>query len=317
MKKYDVGTIKGANNALLILAKIDDNKYKVQCQICKNDEELYGDAIYDIAVDYFTNNKLPCGCSKSPRRSERQWEVIIKRKARENNSEFLGFVGGSYINQNTKIFLRCNSCDNMWDSCSVANFIRGKTCPRCANVSRGENNAKSNDYFIDRFRATGLFPEGQYSFERTTNTGRLWKVKCSKCGDIEFTVDRSNLIAGKIPCNCGTGGGFDINKTGYFYILNVIAFGNEFLKFGISNYPKRRITGHKRTLREIGGEIVRSRFFRGDGNEVLAIESALKRDLEIDNKFIDGFRRESCNLSNIDKILAAVSALEAIDNVSL
>lgn len=314
MYDYKIGEICGVNNSLLILDILVNsrNKYKVECQICKQDKELYGDAIYEIPKKYLRCGQLPCGCSKVPKWSKEQWEIIISRKAKSNNHVFKGFIPSKKLNQNTKCSFLCNICKTNWNTCSINNYMKDRGCPSCANVSRGINSSTTDEEWIKRFRATGMFPEHQYRFERQTRTSRLWNVSCSSCTGETFVSDRSNLVAGKIPCNCGTGGGYDINKTGYFYILEVMALGQIFLKFGISNFPKRRFVSHTRVLEKIGGIILDARIFSGDGAKVLSIESNLKRTLSIENKFIDGFKRESCSLENLELIETAVSELNEI-----
>lgn len=315
MSLYSIGEVHGSNKALLIVDKIKKGRrpyYKVQCQICKNDVELHGDAIFDIPSDYFKNGKLPCGCSNNKKWSKSQWTIIIKRKAISNNHTLLEFVASDKFDQNTKCKLSCNTCGNIWESCSINNYIRDRTCPVCADTSRAMKKVTRDSIWLDRFRATGLFSEDIFSFERVSETGRLWKVRCQVCGDKEFISDRSNLVAGKIPCDCGIGGGYDVTKLGYFYILEVNALGHNFIKFGISNFPKRRLVSHNRVLREIGGNVLSKTIFQGNGKLVLAIESELKRTLDIENKFIDGFRKEACSLDCKDTILKAVQSLELV-----
>lgn len=308
-RSYKIGEIVGKNNALLILdyiVKSDKNNtkssYRVQCQICKNDPELFGDAIYDVPVEYLDKEKgkCPCGCSRNPKWSKEQWEVIIKRKALSNNHEFISFLD-EVVTQSTKLKLRCNSCGNEWDSCSISNYTKNRGCPSCAKKIRANKRSTSTEEWIYRFRATGLFPENQYDFKRLSSTGRTWEVYCSNCNTVAIS-DRSNLVAGKVPCQCSSGGGFDVSKDGFFYILEVSALGNVFIKFGITNFPRRRIVTHSKTLNAIGGKILSKRIFKGKGDVVLKIESELKRELDIENQFIDGFRREACSVDNLPLI---------------
>ena len=58
--------------------------------------------------------------------------------------EFLGFVGGKYVNYLTKILLKCNIHGNIWES-SITSLIKyplNKACPACINekhISNSEN----------------------------------------------------------------------------------------------------------------------------------------------------------------------------------
>jgi len=327
MSKYKIGYTVGANNALLILSYTTvkhnnkvKNLYKVECQICKKDSELNGDAIYEVDTQYFSSNKLPCSCSKSPSYSANQWKIIINRKAQSNNHTFIGFENNEYKNQNTKVLLNCNSCGNYWDSCSVTNYIRDRSCPKCANKNRAVNKTTSDFEWISRFRLTGLFPEDNYSFTRIEQTGRLWNVYCNTCGDGKvFVSDRSNLAAGKIPCNCGIGGGFDVDKIGYFYILKVLIENKLSLKYGITNFHKRRLVDHKRTLKTLNATIVSIEIYKGNGEDVLRLESNLKRTIPADNKNIEGFRKEACSINFYESIVEAVkiAGLEKIEKYDI
>lgn len=313
--KYEVGGLYGLNNSLLLLERvnIDGNTlYKVQCQICKLDHELHGDATYLVYSDYLQKQKMPCGCSKAPKWSKKQWEILLKRKAKENNHVFNGFLGDpEKVNQSTKIILHCNNCGHDWTSGNVGNYYYDRGCPKCADKLRANSRLTESDVWIERFRSTGKFDESKYTFERVTDTGRLWNVYCNVCNSTTVS-DRSNLVAGKVPCGCGNGGGIDVTQPTYFYILTVTALGQKFIKFGISNYPKRRIADHRRTLKEIGGLIETYDVFIGDGSEMLAIESDLKRTLDIQNKFIDGFKREACRYDDYPEILSRLEKFQVV-----
>ncbi len=321
-KLYSVGDLVGPRNQFLILNTIhkselngSKNNYVVQCQMCKEDPELYGDAIYSVNSMYLKseNGKQPCGCSPSAKRTGEQWSVLLKRKAKDNNHVFNGFVGGNYISQTTKLHLKCNFCDHEWSTCSAQNYIRDRKCPNCADIATGKKKAKSEDHYISKFRNTGLFPEQQYQFTRKSERSRLWNVYCSVC-DESFTSDRSNLIAGKIPCNCGTGGGYDVSKQGYFYVLKVQLNGKFITKFGISNFPKRRLSMHRYNLKD--NQILDHIVFTGNGSEILAFESELKRTLPIENQYVDGFRSECCSITLYESIVEqATLRFGAVDNL--
>ena len=308
---FDIGEIVGANNALLIKRIIPKNEegnnkclYEVECQLCKKDPELFGDAIYKRTRDYIHAGKLPCGCSRGSKWTKYQWEVVIKRKCKENNSEFIGFVDVSKIGQNSKLKLKCNVCGNEWDTCSANNLIKNRTCPECANLRRARSRLTNDEDWIKRFRESGFFPEDTYSFKRHNEFSRSWYVYCKKCGeDNSFTADRSNLVAGKVPCNCSNGGGFDVSKSGYFYILLCKSNPKNFIKYGITNFPQRRLVDHKRTLKSTNGIIDYHVVFNGEGSEVLALESHIKRTIKPINKSESCFKEETCELYEIGNLL--------------
>lgn len=315
--KYEIGGYYGLNNSLLVLDRMNidgDTRYKVQCQVCKLDTELHGDATYLVYSDYFVRQKMPCGCSKAPKWDKRQWEVLLKRKAKENNHIFNGFLGDpENVNQGTNIVLHCNNCSHDWTTGNVGNYYYNRGCPKCAEISRANSRLTESDVWIQRFINTGKFDESKVSFERVTKTGRLWNVHCNVCNTTTVS-DRSNLVAGKVPCDCGTGGGINVKASTYFYVLTVTALEQKFIKFGISNFPKRRIALHKSTLKQIGGVVEDYIVFIGDGVKMLEIESDLKRTLDIQNKYIDGFRKEACKYEEYDYILHRLENFKVVTN---
>lgn len=64
-------------------------------------------------------------------------EFLEKRnKIFGNNIEFLGFVGGKYVNTKTKLILKCNKHNLIWDTVcfntlACNSSIRGPLCPSC------------------------------------------------------------------------------------------------------------------------------------------------------------------------------------------
>lgn len=311
MIKYKIKD-KIRNLIILELPSKEEAKYTVQCSVCNADKELYGEAIYKVPLDYLRLGKYLCGCSAIPKWTRAQWEVILKRKAEKNNHEIVELELLEKLGQFTKLNLKCMTCNHTWNTCSIGNYIKDRGCPQCARKARGLKRSSVSEEVVQRFRDTGVFPESQYSFERLDTTSRLWNVSCTVCKDSVFVSDRSNLIAGKIPCRCGTGGGFDTKRESYFYILEINIVGGTFIKFGITNSPKRRITSHKRVLNNIGSVITKQSVYTGVGEAVLAIESKLKRDLTIANLGLEGFKKEACHISLLPTVLAAVSELQLV-----
>lgn len=302
-RKYKEGETYGS---LLILGR-ENGKIRVQCQVCKNDPELYGSAEYLIESDYFNTEKLPCGCSHTPRRSQKQWEVLLSRKAKDNNENFIGFVDGEYKNQNSKINLSCNDCGFNWESCSVSNYMRNRSCPMCANMRKAAKRSTNDTIWIDRFVKDGNFDLQVHSFKRCTNTGRLWEVSCKICGDEKkFISDRSNLVAGKVPCDCNRGGGFNKNIESYVYVVKIEGIKTGFTGFGITNFPHRRIKDHAReSWKHIQG-ITDVEVYECNGTIALQIETKLKHTFPLYPQEIPGFIREAtllCEFENVKSFI--------------
>jgi predicted GIY-YIG superfamily endonuclease len=277
---------------------------KVHCPICAEDPELYGEAIYTMTLGNYRKGQKPCGCSKSPKRTEQQWEILIGRKALSNNHTFLGFIKDVDAPLTDQAYLRlhCNTCDKEWTTCNIANYWNDRGCPSCANRQRGLARLTSAEEWAQRFYATGQF-DG-YIFERQTPSSRMWNVICPACGpDTIFTSDRANLTAGKIPCNCKLGGGFNIHQKSYFYVLKITNATGKYCGYGITNYPERRMKAHHRELNAAGYQIEEALFYTGTGSQILELESHLKRTLERKNLQVMGFRKEATTIENFEKII--------------
>ena len=301
--KYEIGSV---HDSLLIIGK-QGRKFHVQCQICKEDPELYGEAKYWVLPDYLSGKKLPCGCSKSPKRTQAQWEVILNRKADSNNEIFNGFVGGFYVNQDTKIHMQCCTCGNKWDTCSVSNYTRNRSCPLCAKDIRAMGRSTSDVTWVSRFVEEGGFNPDIFSFKRLTKTSRLWNVICKVCGNEKsFVSDRSNLVAGKIPCDCNRGGGFDKSLKSFVYVIKCEFIEEGFTGFDITNFPRRRMKDHIRESWKQCHTLTDIEVFETSGENALRIESILKNTFEITPQNITGFIREATHLNNYDLVLELV-----------
>ena len=57
-----------------------NKKYTVECSVCKKDPELFYDGKFLITKGKLLVGRLPCGCSKAPRWTKEQYEIMIKRE---------------------------------------------------------------------------------------------------------------------------------------------------------------------------------------------------------------------------------------------
>lgn len=299
---FEIGTMVGKNLNLLVLGEEripgETKIYRkiiVKCLVCAKDKELNGNAVYKISPTDLNKGNLPCKCSHIPKHTQEQWITILNRKAKEMNYEIT--FTGEHIDQTVKLQISCNNCNNKWNSCSVGNFVRDRTCPNCALISKGNLRRLPKTKHINDFIATGVFKEGTI-FEKVNETGRLWKIFCPACQDKVFFSDKSNLKAGKLPCDCNNGGGFDKRMDGYVYVLKAQSITNSFVGYGISNFPKRRIKDHERELGKQGYSIIEYTEFKFNGALALQIESELKFIFELFPQTITGFKREATYTAN-------------------
>lgn len=236
------GTKLGENDHLEVIGWAGRNRthkrYVIHCTVCEKDTDLYGDG-------YFTNlkadleiGKLPCGCAKSSRKNEAQLKVLVERALLGTDCKFLGWVG-RFEGVKTRCTLYCTE-HGEWESSRASQVIYNNIvgCPKCGHNRIADARRLPDYVMIDKFMRSEAFHE-RTSFERSSRLNKrgysiYWDVTCDKC-DTTYSSNYTNLIAGKVGCNCGT------HNYKYCYI-NLIRDGNDFIavKFGVSKDKRRR-----------------------------------------------------------------------------
>ena len=111
---------------MLPIAKGKPRKYRCTCSICSLDTELFPNGFLS-SKGHLDNSKVPCACTAF-KYSERQQYIRVKRKCKELDYDFSGWVE-TFNGINTKIRLYNKITDNFWSSCSIDNFMHGKKDP--------------------------------------------------------------------------------------------------------------------------------------------------------------------------------------------
>lgn len=218
-------------------------KYKVICHDCKSDPELNGDATYFMLKDKYEKGQLPCGCSKSPKRTEEQYEVLIARACKASDFTFHGWFG-EFCGRNSRIVVECPR-HGVLPHKSLNDFLGGRRCIECRRDNVKTALTKSDAEFIQRFRDTGSYHEST-TFSRSSRVTpspryrdgvkRYWTVICGECEETNETY-HGDLLTGKRSCSCS------IAKQKYSYIHEVRGDSGRLIaiKFGITSYPKKRL----------------------------------------------------------------------------
>jgi len=123
---------------------------------------------------------------------------------------------------------------------------------------------------------------------------------------IETTFSQlSHLKLGQNPWQAP----FKINKTGYFYLYEIIHKENKFLGFGVTNNHQRRHSDHLMECRKEGAAIRRIELIQMHGAKCLELETSIKRIVK-NNKHVEiiGFKTESAPYTDelIKKIRAKI-----------
>lgn len=110
--------------------------------------------------------------------------------------------------------------------------------------------------------------------------------------------------------------GYNKNKQGYLYILDIQTNTEIILGYGITNNIDTRISSHRTSVFRIGATITNIQVFEGSGTAILAVENAIKALHTTGLIDCEGFRRESISFDMKDKVLEKCSKLKVLDNVN-
>lgn len=236
------GTKLGENDHLEVVdwagRSRSHKRYVIRCGICARDEDLYGEGYFTNLKADLDAGKIPCGCAKSSRKNESQLKVLIER-ALDKNCKFIGWAD-RFEGVKTRCVLYCNQ-HGEWTSSRASQIIyraQSVGCPRCGHIKIGDARRLPDYIMIDKFMRSEAFHE-RTLFERSSRLNKrgypaYWDVTCDKC-NTTYSSNYTNLIAGKIGCDCGT------HNYKYCYI-NLIMDGENTvaIKFGVSKDKKRR-----------------------------------------------------------------------------
>ena len=117
-----------------------------------------------------------------------------------NNIEFLGFVGGKYVNTKTKLILKCNKHNLIWDTVcfntlACNSSIRGPLCPSCDQEIRSGISDHEKYCFkqvIELIKGTNYLAIQQFSISLIDS---YTEKKKSLFLDIAIVDKNNNLIS--------------------------------------------------------------------------------------------------------------------------
>ena len=166
----------------------------------------------------------PC-CSGNKKHTN---ESFIE-KAKEVNCHKYDYSMVEYVNAATKVKIVCPE-HGVFEQ-TPANHLKGRGCPDC-----GGSKKLTSEYFIRKARE--FHGENTYDYSKVDYLNSRTKVRivCPEHGDFEQTPN--NHMKGNGCPGCATGGGFDITKTGFLYVLRSDC--GRYMKIGITHNPKQR-----------------------------------------------------------------------------
>lgn len=223
--------------------------YILKCCECSKDSELFGEGYFKSQKGGLIRGMIPCGCSKSYRRTEKQWEIICKRVVSDRDLEFIGFEG-EWKNSNTKVRILCKK-HGPWDTGTITSTVNGGCgCPKCHVENIWRTSIKPDDVMIASFFDSGCFhPDTKFwRSERRGYRGHktFWFMHCPDCG-ITGEAFSGHLQRGTRPCSC------TIHRQQEAYINLILNDGVPLaVKFGIANSSSSRVqTQNRKSIYDI------------------------------------------------------------------
>ena len=279
-----IGKVFGERNQLKVLlwdgSRNKNGKgnilYTVQCNICINDPEMYGDATYLVTKGHLTSGRYPCGCSKSPKLSEEQVLLKVKRACEKIGHTFLR-IHGEYNKTRTRIVASCPTHGEMEHKAAL-DILSGRGCVKCREDKVKNSLTLPDEHFINRFLATGNFhPDTVFKrSERLTPASRYvygtkmyWDVHCPVC-DKCVEGHATSLLGGHSPCACSSFGKV------FMYLHAICEEGDSLaLKYGVATSPNKRLAAQ---AKKCIYDVIRVRLWRfKDSSDCRQAEAEIKR----------------------------------------
>lgn len=172
--------------------------------------------------------------------TEKDWLDRINLCALDSGYSFLGWAD-EFIGAKTKAVMFCDK-HGEWIFMGLKKLHKRKIvfCPECWLYS----NRTSEECLISVFMSNQIFhPKTKFTrSDRKTEDGKrlFWFVECPECGEVNESRT-SALRKGSLPCSCGRQKQLFSYIHGFYYEDSLT-----FLKYGVTNDPKRRLQEHRR-----------------------------------------------------------------------
>lgn len=242
------GTLYGNLTVLGWNGKVGNpKKYIVECSVCKQDEELYGEGLFAMMPFHLRNGGLPCGCAEKPNWTEQQYILRAQRVCSERGLKFIGWQGEFSTALKTRVIVECLEYGEFYPG-SLASAFRPTSehsgCPKCFAIRMGNLKRKDDQVMIDKFMSSGGFAEGTRfrRSDRLDKNGhkRYWYMYCPDC-ETEGEANMVGFYKGARCCNCTP----QRPQETYINLLmekdDVVA-----IKFGVANNSEERIKNQSR-----------------------------------------------------------------------
>lgn len=266
LKDYFPGRVKGHFGEDYLVVKADELnraslKWELSCNVCNK-------TFLAAPIDTFRGN-ISCACGyryyKTPElKAERLLEILSPR-------EITFDLSVPIKHSHQKIKLDCGVCGFKWETVWTTLVNRQSGCAKCA----GKYSYSDEEYIQKINLSGGAYKYISKDFDHKIYNKDCVNVQCLKC-DLVWSKTVSDAVVGKHGCPACQVNGYNPSQNGYLYILSVKQNSNLLAyKFGISNYPEKRLKG---IVRKSGLEIKMIALFRFENGSVAqSLESNIKK----------------------------------------
>ncbi|EHC1824530.1 hypothetical protein JT459_000812 [Salmonella enterica] len=253
---------------------------------------------YSTSTQKFLMKKDRRGCpkcgSENYTRVRRLSNDVVMRAINEScvkmKVEFLGFVGGEYAGNKTKLILRCKKHDYIFQNTSFIGFTSGESsyCCRMCDIERKRTTfAVPENVVVDKIN--NRCKELNYKFlgfvNGYTNKSSKLHLHCVTHNVEWKTTSVEKFMCGRSGCHMCKTTGYKTTKPGYIYVQRVSGVVDA-IKFGITNlFPEERLKQQQRRSK-LKHELVFCWKFE-DGHCAYEIESQIKQKWRDHIGFVD------------------------------
>lgn len=188
-----------------------NKRYILRCGVCAQDSELYGEGYFRTSVYNFKRGKYDCGCSVNHIHSEKQNEIIVRRKCEEGGYKFLGWVGDYRSTYHTKIRVWCEDHGEVSSQSITSCKVTKSLCRGCSAKETGKSFILPEEVRLQQCQQFCL--DNRYELigwvDGYENSHSRVKLKCpkhqrewdtavyavvpGKCGCIECSIEKSSI----------------------------------------------------------------------------------------------------------------------------
>ncbi|CAL9961504.1 endonuclease [Vibrio phage F99] len=252
--------------------------FRVECSVCSKDTELFPEG-FNCRKGSLQNkdgslNKIPCGCSNSPRWTDRQDEIHTQRILDETQPN-LKVVGSERVKGRGREFiLECAVCSKdkgLWPKGSI-NSIKSSLVNRQIPCGCSKKPEWSEDQFKTLVQRE--CNQRAYIFHGWGGDFKSAHTKLDLENPVTGNRWQSNSINNFLNLGSGDpyfGSGYSTELDGRLYLVEWFGFGESYLKKGITN---------KETLTRIKQQYSKSKLDYRIIREIHSEDGQLIADLE-------------------------------------